>query len=84
MTNHQRALGLLCTLHRYANRGKLPTVTKLSLDTGLSTATVEDLLAALDRAGLVDSEWPRLTLSGLAIAVAAARKTKSKSFASAA
>lgn len=84
MTNPKAALDLLSTLYRFANRGKLATVTNISIDTGLSAEAVDGLLSDLDRAGLVDSEWPRLTLSGLAIAVAAARKTKSKSFASAA
>jgi DNA-binding IclR family transcriptional regulator len=84
MTNQQQALTILSTLYRYASRGKLPTITKLSIDTGLEAENVTALLSALDRAGLVDAAWPRLTLAGLATAVAAGARTKSKSFSKAA
>ena len=79
MTKEQRALRLLSTLYRYSSRGKLPTVTKLSIDTGFEANVVTGLLSALDRAGLVDAAWPRLTLAGLATAVAAGARPKSKS-----
>ena len=84
MTNHQTAIRLLVTLYRFASRGKLPTITKLSIDSGLSTASVTTLLVHLDRKGLVEADWPRITLPGLAIAVAAVAKTKSRSFSRAA
>jgi DNA-binding IclR family transcriptional regulator len=84
MTNTQRSLRLLTTLYRFANRGKLATITNICVETGLEAETVRELLAALDRAGLVDASWPRLTLSGLATAVAAGARTKSKSFSKAA
>ncbi|MGC4063718.1 MAG: hypothetical protein QM784_03570 [Polyangiaceae bacterium] len=80
MTNHQTALRLLVTLYRFASRGKIPTITKLSIDTGLTTSEVNALLGHLDRKGLVESNWPRLTLAGLAVAVAAGSKTKSRTF----
>lgn len=84
MTNHQTALRLLVTLYRYASRSKSPTLTNLSIDTGLDTSEVSTLLAHLDRKGLVEASWPRLTLSGLAVAVAAGARTKSGSYSRAA
>jgi DNA-binding IclR family transcriptional regulator len=80
MTNHQTAVRLLVTLYRCASRGRIPTITKLSIDTGLTTSEVTTLLVHLDRKGLVESSWPRLTLAGLAVAVAAGAKTKSRTF----
>jgi DNA-binding IclR family transcriptional regulator len=84
MTNHPQALRLLTTLHKYAARGKIVTMTRLSIDTGLPTTTVKSLLIWLDRAGLAEADWPRLTLSGLAIAVAAGARHKSRSYSRAA
>jgi DNA-binding IclR family transcriptional regulator len=80
MTNHQTTLRLLVTLYRFATRGKIPTVTKLSIETGLTTNEVTSLLGHLDRKGLVESSWPRLTLAGLAVAVAAGARTKTRAY----
>lgn len=84
MTNHQTAIRLLVTLYRYASRGKIATITKLSIDCGLSCTEVSALLTHLDRQGLVEASWPRLTLSGLGVAVAAGARPKSRTYSRAA
>lgn len=84
MTNHQTAIRLLVTLYRYASRGKIATITKLSIDCGLTAPETTALLSHLDRQGLVESSWPRLTLAGLGIAVAAGARAKSRAYSRAA
>jgi DNA-binding IclR family transcriptional regulator len=84
MTNQHRAARILNALYHYASRGKRPTFARLAIDTGFEADEISRLLAALEGAGLVDASWPRLTLAGLATAVAAGARTQSKRFAKAA
>ncbi len=61
---------VLHTLFVLASQDCHATVLRVAKKTGLSRAEVESALAALDRAGLVDSDRVRLTLPGLAYAAA--------------
>lgn len=78
MTDQTLALRILLALYRSASRGRIPTESSLSAETGIALEPLLQLLAQLDRAGYVDAAQVRLTLPGLALAVAATPKTKSK------
>ncbi len=69
---------LLESLLHCAEQAKKPSLVELQQGLGLSAADLSSLLGALDRGGWVDAERRRLTLSGLAVAVAgrAARRTR--------
>lgn len=64
---------LLHTLFSFARHGKKPTLVRLAAATELSHSTLVRSLAALRDAGLVQDRAPRLTLPGLALAVAIGR-----------
>lgn len=78
MTNETLALRILVALYRSASRGGIPTESSLCAETGIAIEPLLQLLAQLDRAGYVDAAQVRLTLPGLALAVAATPKTKIK------
>jgi DNA-binding IclR family transcriptional regulator len=84
MTKQTRALRILVTLYRTASRGRFLALSNLSQLVDLEETVVKRLLVELDRAGYVDSEQLRLTLPGLAIAVAAAKRPNMRAFAQAA
>jgi DNA-binding IclR family transcriptional regulator len=68
---------VLTALWRLAQRGRPANVAALAHESQLSPASVRRHLRALDAAGLVDGECRRLTLPGLALAVAcSARRAK--------
>jgi len=84
MTKQTLALHILVALYRSASRGNLLDESSLSHRIGQSGTVVSDLLVELDRAGYVDRSQLRLTLPGLAVAVAAAKKPEMRAFARAA
>jgi hypothetical protein len=84
MINQSIALRVLVTLYRAASRGQIVTETRLCRLTEIESSELVSLLRRLDRAGFVDREQLRLTLSGLAIAVAASRKPKTRTLSKAA
>ncbi len=84
MTKQNLALQILVALYRSASRGQFVTISSLSQRMDRDATELDALLGALDRAGYVDREQLRLTLSGLAVAVAAAKKPKAQSLARAA
>jgi hypothetical protein len=81
MTKQSLALCILVTLYRAASRGRCLTESTLSKLTSIDKAALEILLLELDRAAFVDREQLRLTLAGLAVAVAASKKPKIRSLA---
>jgi hypothetical protein len=84
MTKPSIALRVLVTLYRAASRGQIVTEGRLSRLAELEERALDSLLRKLDRAGFVDREQLRLTLPGLAVAVAASRKPKTRSLSKAA
>lgn len=84
MTKQNLALQILVALFRSASRGHFLTLSGLSQLIDRDPSEVDQLLCALDRAGYVDHGQLRLTLPGLAVAVAAAKKPKAHSLARAA
>ncbi len=68
--NHHAALQVLYKLARTDQPADLSLV---AAELGVTCVAADQLLRALERAGLVDSERVRLTLSGLAVAVSARR-----------
>jgi DNA-binding IclR family transcriptional regulator len=71
-------------MYRAANLGRSLTESSLSQATELDLAQLERLLEDLDRAGYVDRDNLRLTLSGLAVAVATGARQRNKSYSRAA
>jgi Mn-dependent DtxR family transcriptional regulator len=73
---------LLAVLFDMARGDCHATVLRLARQTGLTRPQVEEVLARLDRRGLVDAERVRLTMSGLAttmlMGVAAPRRVASR------
>lgn len=84
MSKQTLALRILVTLYRAASRGRFLNESSVSRLVELDETTVFGLLVELDRAGYVDRSQLRLTLPGLAVAVAAAKKPEMRAFARAA
>jgi hypothetical protein len=84
MSKQTLALRILVTIYRAASRGRFLSESSVSDLVELDAATVAELLVELDHAGYVDRLQLRLTLPGLAIAVAAAKKPEMRAFARAA
>jgi DNA-binding IclR family transcriptional regulator len=70
MTNHLQIEALQILL-RLASHGRAANLRRVAAELGLSCVRTDRLLARLDCAGLVDAERVRLTMVGLALAVAA-------------
>ncbi len=84
MSKQTLALRILVTLYRAASRGRFLSEPSVSRLVELDEPTVSSLLVELDQAGYVDRSQLRLTLPGLAVAVAAAKKPEMRAFARAA
>jgi hypothetical protein len=74
MNDQTAAIRILIAMYRSSSRGRLLTRAALVELTALDEATLAHQLRALDNAGYVDGPRLRLTLTGLAVAVAAATK----------
>ena len=66
-------LAALQTLLNLARGGCSADLSMLAAELGLSCVQADQLLEQLDLAGLVDSDRVRLTMAGLAVAVASKR-----------
>jgi len=84
MSKQTIAMRLLVTMYRTVSRGHFLTISSLSALVERDAAEVDQLLQALEQAGYVDRTQLRLTLPGLALAVAAAKKPEARSCARAA
>lgn len=84
MTHQTTAIRVLVILYRSASRGRFPTESELARQVGLDVSDLSPVLGSLDRSGLLDVAGLRLTLSGLAVAVAASKKQNIKPLARAA
>jgi DNA-binding IclR family transcriptional regulator len=84
MTKQHLAMHILVALYRTASLGQFPSESRLSELIGADRAALSELLQKLDHEGLLDRTQLRLTLPGLALAVAATRKTKIRALARAA
>jgi DNA-binding IclR family transcriptional regulator len=84
MTKQSPAARILVAMYRAANVGRCLTESLLSQTTEIELTRLMRLLEELDRAGYVDRDNLRLTLAGLAIAVAVGARQKTKSYARAA
>jgi DNA-binding IclR family transcriptional regulator len=84
MNKQSVALRILVTLYRSASRGRFPSELLLAEQAGVEPKVLSELLLALEQAGYVDSARLRLTLPGLAVAVAAGNRQNLRSLARAA
>lgn len=74
MTEQTLAIRVLVSMYRSANHGRILTLATLQESVATDKACLLNQLKQLDRAGYIDASRLRLTLSGLAVAVAAAKK----------
>lgn len=74
MNDSMPVIRILIAMYRSSSRGRLLTRAALAELTAVEESTLVDLLGKLDRAGYVDARRIRLTLPGLAVAVAAAKQ----------
>jgi Mn-dependent DtxR family transcriptional regulator len=73
MNTHHTDLAALVALFELGENDRPADLALVAAALGTTCARADALLARLERRGLVDAERVRLTLPGLALAVAAAR-----------
>ena len=74
MNDKTLAIRILIAMYRSASRGRILTEATLAELTALEEVTLVEHLQRLDPAGYIDGPRLRLTLMGLAVAVAAAKQ----------
>ncbi|HEY5955872.1 MAG TPA: hypothetical protein VIV60_04935 [Polyangiaceae bacterium] len=84
MSKQTLGIRILVSLYRAASRASSLTEERLSHLTAIEPAVLDRLLTQLDREGYVDRAGLRLTLEGLAVAVAASKKQTKRNVARAA